>query len=342
MNFIIIFLLSVISLYFYSEIAIKYHLLDKPNERSSHNATTPRGGGIVFISLWIIAVLICYFSNNIPVRIMSSLVLPVAVLSIISFLDDYLELRQSLRLLIHLIVSLLFLCFIDYRAVIPSTSSFSFLIGLNFLMAIFSIWSINLFNFMDGLDGFAAIQSIFIFMITGVFLYAKGNSNLGSLSCLLAFSVMGFLVWNWPTAKIFMGDVGSTSLGLLVVIFMLWASKLEALSPVTYIVLYLPFLFDATVTLMRRMLRGEKWYKAHNNHAYQRLHRAGWSHRKVLLGLIGVDSILGLFVILMENYTNFKYFILTFSLFMMLMIYYQVERIFPMPYTILKNIEQRT
>jgi Fuc2NAc and GlcNAc transferase len=330
MNFLLIFILSTCLVYFYRNLALRYGILDKPNHRTSHDAITPRGGGVVFIGLWLVWVVLSLIQKKISSELCYSLIGPVGLVALVSFFDDYFNLRRRYRLISHLFASMLCLLLLGHMGFDIGSVHISYSIYLYFLIAFIMTWSINLYNFMDGLDGLASTQSVFIFFVSGCLLFYIGNKELGYLSCLLAFSVLGFLVWNWPSAKIFMGDVGSTSLGLSVAVFMLLAEKSHSLSFIIYLMLYLPFITDATLTLLRRIIAGDKWYEAHNNHGFQRLYRSGWSHKQVLLGLITLNLVSIPIVLGAFFYPKYIYSFLVLDIALVGYSYYQIECTFPM------------
>lgn len=327
MKFAFIFLLSAGLIYIYRIIAIKHDIVDTPNHRSSHSETIPRGAGIVFVLLWLFGVMLALAKNDISGPLAFSILYPVSFIAVVSFLDDYYDIPRTVRLLIHLIASTIAVISILGYEFSSYTYFNAFLL---ILLVLTSAWSVNLYNFMDGLDGLAAIQAIFIFSVSGLCLYIHEDTELGYLSLLLAFSVMGFLIWNWPKAKIFMGDVGSTTLGILIIIFACWGYKKGSLSPLIYFIMYLPFLFDATITVFRRMLYGEKWYYAHKSHAFQRLHSAGWSHQNVLFAFIGLCLLDSFFALIAFKYPSSFLCVLLMELLLILGIYISIERIYPM------------
>lgn len=267
------------------------------------------------------------YTNEISYVLSQMILYPVLVLATVSFMDDYFELPRITRFFIHIMSSA---CAIYMVFGFSHTDSYLFNIILGLTLILCSTWSINLFNFMDGLDGLAAVQALSIFFTTGLLLFFQNDMVLGYLSFALAFAVMGFLFWNWPKAKIFMGDVGSTSLGFLIFVFACCAYKRSSLNPVIYFILYLPFIFDATVTMFRRMLYGEKWYHAHKSHAYQRLHAAGWSHQKVLLGFINLCVINFLWALILFFFPRFTGYVLCVEFALIIWIYFKIEKIHPM------------
>jgi Fuc2NAc and GlcNAc transferase len=146
------------------------------------------------------------------------------------------------------------------------------------------VWFINLFNFMDGVDGFASVEAIIICAVFFVFSW-----NLSTI--LLIVCITGFLCWNWSKAKIFMGDVGSTQLGFILVVFGIYFHNTLEFSILNWIMLASPFWFDATLTLFRRWRNGEKLSQGHRKHVYQRIVQMGFSHERVNYFLILINLI---------------------------------------------------
>jgi Fuc2NAc and GlcNAc transferase len=151
------------------------------------------------------------------------------------------------------------------------------------------VWLLNLYNFMDGIDGIAAAETVSVAGSAAVLLMAAGEWEIAVWLACLAFSSAGFLFWNWPPARIFMGDVGSGFLGYELGVCALLTASAGWLSIWTWIILLGAFLTDASVTVLRRMLRGDRWYAAHRSHAYQHAARRWGGHRKVTLAVIIVD-----------------------------------------------------
>jgi Fuc2NAc and GlcNAc transferase len=152
------------------------------------------------------------------------------------------------------------------------------------------VWSLNLFNFMDGIDGIAASEAVFIGVAGGVLVLVGGGSvALATLCLVLAAACSGFLWWNWAPAKIFMGDVGSGFLGFSIAVLALGVARDQPAGPFVWLILGGVFVVDATVTLMRRLWRRERLYEAHRSHAYQCLARRWQSHRRVTLTVTAVN-----------------------------------------------------
>lgn len=309
--------------------ALKKGLVDIPGSRTSHAAPTPRGGGVVFVAVTVIASGILYWYGHIT-RTEIILVTCSFLMATVGVADDYLKLRNSLRFVAQLFVATLFLVLNG----VPETLSLAPLtIPLGVLAwplcVLFIVWSVNLFNFMDGLDAFASMEAIIIFAVLGALGAAAGASHFSILMLILAASIAGFLKWNFPPAKIFMGDGGSYFLGFMIAGAALVSDTGRGIPLMVPITLYALFWFDATVTLTRRMLTGEEWYRAHRSHAYQRLHQAGYSHLAVTGYALLVNAALaGLAV---AGFFHPQYLLILFAaaLTLLAVLYAVVERIRP-------------
>jgi Fuc2NAc and GlcNAc transferase len=273
-------------------------MLEIPNERSLHDIPTPKGGGIAIILTWYIGITILFFLGVIE-RSLYFALLSGIMIALVSLIDDIKGLRPIFRLIFHFVAAIMAFCFLKglRPLVMPD-----FNINYNFLVyplaIIGMVWFINLFNFMDGVDGFASVEVITISCVMFIMSW-------NMITILLIVCVTGFLCWNWPKAKIFMGDVGSTQLGFILVVLGINFHNTLEFSILNWIMLTSPFWFDATLTLFRRWRNNEKISEAHRKHVYQRTVQAGFSHEKVNLLLI----ILNLFIItLIIFYREFKPF----------------------------------
>ena len=294
MIYLILFLISFSLTYFIKNYMIKKSFVASVNERSSHTTPTPHGGGIALAITWFIGLLYLYFIGEIEQNLFYALLFG-AVISIVSFFDDIYELSPKIRLMVQAIVAIGGLCFLG------GFETFTFVI-FDIQNAIFTnifaffmiIWFINLYNFLDGINGYAGSEAVFL-ALAGFILFS-GNHFL-----VLAVAVLGFLFWNWNKAKIFMGDVGSTLLGYNIAIFTIYYANEQASNFWIWIILFGVYWFDATLTLIRRKLNKEKLSLAHKKHGYQRLTQAGWSHYKVTNSSIGLNMILFFIVYLVSN-----------------------------------------
>lgn len=336
-SLIVLGMASVLTIGFYKKIAVKAKLLDHPNERSSHLIPTPRGAGLVFISLWLLFLVALYvqgFSSLQNIQVFAPLVL----LLFFGFLDDYYTISAKLRFVVQIIAALLSLWLIG--GITEWNLGFvSFDFGIVFgtvLALLMFLWSVNLFNFMDGIDGIAAIEALFVLIPGSIWIFLKGGFELGFVMWGLCAVILGFLFWNAPKAKVFMGDSGSLCLGFLIILFALIAQKSFDISLLSWMVLYGLFLFDATFTLARRVLKKEKWFQAHRLHAYQRLHQAGWPQSRVLLAVIIINSALTLIASVMNFYPQFSLIGFLLAVIILAASYGYVERLQPMYKIIVK------
>ncbi len=260
-------------------------ILDHPNDRSSHQSPTPKGGGIVVVTVvltgWIGVAM--YLEGG----AFLTWIIPgaAAALAVLSWVDDLRDLPPITRLLAQIAAVTVVLTLkpgadLFFQGLLPPVLD-------AFVAGVFWVWFINLFNFMDGIDGITCTEALII----GLGLGLIGNGLTGLLGLIIAGSALGFLKWNWYPAKIFLGDVGSVPLGFVLGWLLLdmaddgqWAAAL---------ILPAYYLADATTTLIRRAVRGEIIWHAHRQHFYQQAVQRGLSHGMVSLCVLGV----GLFLI---------------------------------------------
>jgi len=294
MIYIFLFIISFILTYFIKNYAIKKSLVDIPNDRSSHTIPTPHGGGIAIAISWFIGISYLFYFNEIEDSLYYSLMVGV-IISSISYLDDLFELSAKLRLLVQAFVAFLGLYFIGGLDTI-NFGLFSISNPLvTTLFAFFMIvWFINLYNFLDGIDGYAGSEAVFL-GLAGFILFND------SIFLVLVFSVLGFLVWNWHKAKIFMGDVGSTLLGYNIAIFTIYYANQDSMNLWVWVILFGVFWFDATLTLFRRYKNKEKLSQAHRKHTYQRAVQSGLAHDRVVIYSIFINLILFSLVYFISN-----------------------------------------
>lgn len=279
---------SFVLTYFIRRFALKNKIISIPNERSLHVNPTPVGGGLAIVITWYIGITILFFYGFIE-RSLYFALLSGVILAIISFIDDLIELKPIVRLCFHFVTAILAFAFLQglRQLIIPEVEfNYNFLVYPLAIVGI--VWFINLFNFMDGVDGFASLEAITICLV--IYILSGNIINLLLIAC-----ISGFLFWNLPKAKIFMGDVGSTQLGFILVILGIYFHNSYQFSILNWIMLSSPFWFDASLTLYRRWRNGEKLSKSHRKHAYQRIVQSGFSHLKVNLWLL----IINVFVIVM-------------------------------------------
>lgn len=311
-------------------IAQDTRLMDKPNNRSMHSKPTIRGGGLIFIGLALLALpLLCYLTQT-PLQEQLVFIFSILLIATISFLDDLYHLSAKLRFLVQSIVALLIVIFIR-----PAQLDFGFfsLEHSAFIVPFIFIgvlWAINHFNFMDGLDGFCASQAVFLFAAYSVLFTIYGASFYQLFCLIMIFCLIGFLMFNFPPAKLFMGDVGSATLGLITFYIALIAQQKLQIPILFWFMLNGLFLFDATGTLIRRIIKKEKWSAPHRKHAYQRLRQSGVTVPMILLGQLLINAVFLIFVLLFNwQYCTLVPLILV-QTGLIALIYYAIEKKFPM------------
>jgi Fuc2NAc and GlcNAc transferase len=262
--------------------AIRRNMLDIPNARSSHSLPTPRGGGLGIVAAYAAALLCLGVAGLLRVDAVLVLGACGGIVAISGFLDDRHSLPAKARFAAHLAAAGIYVAW-SWHVSAPWLVQAGFgLAGLGALFAVLGLaWSTNLFNFMDGIDGIAASEAVFVSGAGAWISWQHGDPGVtAALGCLGAASG-GFLLWNWPPARIFMGDVGSGFLGLMIPAVELLAAGRGPIPLQVWLILGGLFLADATATLVRRIVRGDRWFEAHRLHAYQHLARRWSSHRRV-------------------------------------------------------------
>ncbi len=265
-------------------ILLRYQILDHPNERSSHLGPTPRGGGIALVAIllpaWLIAVL-----RIDPTDCSWLIAAGVLALAAISWLDDIRGVGPLPRLFVQIVVAATAVAVLKapvFQGLLPPL--------FDRLAAVFLlVWFINLFNFMDGIDGLSAVEAAAIGL--GLFLFGLilGEFGVGQWQALaIAGAALGFLVWNWSPARVFLGDVGSVPIGFMLGWLLLQAASQGAWAAALILPLY--YLADGTITLLRRLIRGANVLAPHRQHFYQQAVRRGHGHARVA-GLVAALNV---------------------------------------------------
>jgi len=270
--------------YFLTRPGGRFQVLDYPNERSLHSTPIPRTGGSAIWAGGFAGVTIALFLRGVHPEI-AWLASATLVVGSVSFLDDRFHVPVGLRLAAHLLaggllmvggLSLHFMRLPGLELALPAA------LGPP-LSLLFIIWMTNLYNFMDGMDGFAGGMAIFGFGTLGLLGFTAGDEHFAAISWAVAAAAGGFFIWNFPPARIFMGDSGSSVLGLMAAALSLWGDRLGLFPLWIAILVFSPFVVDATVTLIKRIARRERFLEAHRGHYYQRLVQLGWGHKKTVL-----------------------------------------------------------
>jgi Fuc2NAc and GlcNAc transferase len=288
----ILFVVSALSLLCtlcVKKIAIK----DIPNHRSSHTVPVPTGGGVAIVVSFFVGAFWMFHQDMIPSELFFA-ILSSLLLVAVGVVDDLLGLSPKIRFVAQLVTLVLAFYFLGVF------ERFSFVVvGLLLFMA---IWLINLYNFMDGIDGYAGSEAVFV-SIGAYLIYEE------KIFLILIASVIGFLIFNWQRASIFMGDVGSTFLG-----FFFGVMALEHLHSLNDLLIWITllniFIFDASLTLLERIKNKENIFDAHRKHAFQRLVRGGFSHQRVVLLSMALN--VAVLILLLLSKDHLKLLILLF------------------------------
>jgi len=319
---IIAFLISLIGTYFVRRLAFKNKVVDIPNERSSHSIPTPRGGGLAIVVAFYVGLFFIFYLKLIDKNLFFAL-LSGFPLIIVSIIDDLKDVSPKIRIFMQFISSFLVIYFIGGIQIIDLgfyTITNKYLLIPISLIGI--LWFINLYNFLDGIDGYASIEAIFIAL--AIFLFADNMESL-----LLIFSVIGFLFWNWPKAKIFMGDVGSTMLGFILIVLGIYYNNSSQFSIICWLIISSLFWFDATITLFRRVLNRETLSIAHKKHAYQRIVLSGFSHQKTLIYSIIINIIIFGLTLLSALFFKYAFIFFTLNIIVLYIIIKIVDKKYP-------------
>ncbi len=258
--------------------------LDHPNARSLHSAPVPRTGGLGVLGGILIALLVAGAMGAVPIEL-GWIIAALALVAGISFVDDLGHLSPLVRMVAHVLAAIVLILgglsseIIDLPGMIIGLP---FVVGAG-LTLLFIVWMINLYNFMDGLDGLAGGMAIIGFSALAILGWLGGAPIYASAALCVAAAAAGFLAVNFPPARIFLGDSGASGLGLLAAAFSLWGAQSGLFPLWTAGLIFSPFIVDATWTLLTRLARRERFWEAHRSHHYQRLVLVGWSHRKTLL-----------------------------------------------------------
>lgn len=311
--------------------ALRNSILDVPNERSSHTTPTPRGGGGAIAVAALGGIGVAGLLGWIPAVLAAGFFGGGLLVAAVGWVDDQDHVPAPLRAAVHTAAAGVVLWSIrGLPEVRLGELTFDFGWGGSLLGLISIVWLTNLYNFMDGIDGLAASEATSVAVIAAILLSLTGAPGLAAVSWIIAAAAAGFLLWNWPPARIFMGDVGSGLLGFLFGAMAVASEAGGALPAVVWALLLGVFVVDATATLLRRMIRRERWSSAHREHAYQRSVRAGFTHGQVSTAVLVLNLFLGLAAGVAVARPRWQPLILAVSYCLLLLLYYVVERAHPM------------
>jgi len=270
--------------------AMAKSLLDVPNERSSHSVPTPRGGGVAIVFTFLAALPILTLLGLLSPAPMYGLLGAGVLVAILGFADDHGHIAARWRLLGHFAAAGWALFWLDGMAPVSFFGSAIDLGVVGIVLAlVYLVWMLNLYNFMDGIDGLASVEAICACLGSCVVYGLTGHVDYMWVALTLSAAVGGFLYSNFPPARIFMGDAGSGFLGLVLAVLSLHAAWASGELFWSWVILLGVFIVDATWTLIRRLLNGDKVYQAHRSHAYQYASRKYGSHKVVVFTVICIN-----------------------------------------------------
>jgi Fuc2NAc and GlcNAc transferase len=274
-------------------------VLDVPNDRSLHAEPTPRGGGLAIAATFLVGATVLSISGLVSGDVVVALLGGGAMVVVVGWIDDRRGLPAFARVAAHAAAAAWALMWLggvdrlqlgDHVLNLGAAGSLGAVVGI--------VWWINLYNFMDGIDGIAGGHALTVGIGAAVLMTAMHGSAFAILPVLLAGAAAGFLVLNWEPASVFMGDAGSGFLGFAFAVLAVASERAGALPIAYWVLLSGVFVFDSTVTLLRRVLRGESWYTAHRRHAYQRLVSLGYPHASVAGGVVLINVLICVLLLL--------------------------------------------
>jgi Fuc2NAc and GlcNAc transferase len=312
--------------------ALRNAVLDVPNQRSSHRVPTPRGGGLAIAVVVLGATVGAALGGLIPREVATALAGGGALVATVGWIDDHRPLPARWRVLSYGAAAVWALAWLggmprlDFGLFHVPLGWAGWLVG-----GLAIVWFTNLYNFMDGIDGIAGGEAALAGAIGAGLLLAAGEPGLALIAITLSAAGAGFLLWNWAPARIFMGDVGSCTIGFVFVVLTVASENRQAVPALAWAILLGVFAFDATVTLVRRVARGERWAEAHHVHAYQRAVQSGRTHGQVAGAALLLTLLLGILAAVGWRLPAALPFVLLGAGVLLAGVYVAVERLRPMP-----------
>ena len=268
--------------------ALRVRLVAVPVSRSAHSTSVPVGGGVSIVALTLLVIVYCYFTDQIPANEFAALMAAV-VIAIMGIVDDIKQLNVRWRIPAQFLASAFVVyCLGDVPAIDFGLFIFSESILLNVLAVFALVWLLNLYNFMDGIDGIAATELIVVNLVS-LIIVINSDSALTLIFASFSAAAGGFLLWNWAPAKIFMGDVGSSFIGFTLGVMALLSLHHGSMTIWTWVLLLGVFIVDATLTLLVRYRSKQRWHEGHASHAYQNAARHYKSHAKVTITVVLIN-----------------------------------------------------
>ena len=261
---------------------IRHRILDHPNHRSAHTVSTPRGGGLALAATVLAGIALFAAQRIVDGQVAAAIGGGGAAIVLVGWIDDRRGLSAGTRALVHVAAAAWAVWWVGgLPSIRLGSTTLSLGVGGSVFAVLLIAWTTNLYNFMDGIDGIAAVEAATVGGVAGALLLLQGQLALGVIAGLVAASSVGFLRWNWQPAKVFMGDCGSGFLGFVFGTLCIASEARGALPLVAWLIILGVFVFDATATLLRRVARGDPLAEAHRLHAYQRLETSGVTHAQI-------------------------------------------------------------
>lgn len=279
--------LTYLLAHLYRIAAIALHIVDQPNHRSAHEDVVPTGSGVSFILVFCLALMLIIQAEWGAPSLIFQLLPPLLLVAVVGFVDDLKPVPWWIRAPIHVLSAGWIILMVGFPTLNVLGHNFELGLAGSLFGVAALVWLLNLYNFMDGIDGIAMGEAVFVLAAASILAVFTTAENINQPILVLLSCCVGFLVINWPKARVFMGDAGSGFLGLMFGILIL----AETLIPLwAWLILLGWFITDACLTIAIRLIRGEKIHEAHNVHAYQHLNRAVGT-RNTLFVILGINLI---------------------------------------------------
>lgn len=311
--------------------ALRRDMVDVPNGRSSHLVPTPRGGGLAIVTALSVAIGVSLFLDWISANLFLALTGGGLLVALTGWIDDHRSLSPSTRLISHFAAGLWAVYWVGGLSTARIGIGELHLGAAGPVLGVVGlVWLLNLYNFMDGIDGLAAVEGVMVGVGGAILAAMTATTDVAIVSLLIGCASAGFMIWNWAPARIFMGDIGSGFLGYVIGVTALASDEAGGPSLIIWLLLLGVFIFDATVTLVRRTLNRERLSTAHRRHAYQRAVQAGRSHAEVTATVAVINlSLFGLALTTLLN-PRWIWLVLCSACALLIAVYSAVEQTRPM------------
>ncbi len=310
--------------------AVRKAIVDVPNERSLHSQPTPRGGGVAIALVVFVSIGGAWAAGLITSRVVAAFLGGGGAVALIGWWDDRHEIPAAARILVHFMAAGWALYWLGgFPSLDLGGRTVNLGLSGSLIAAIAIVWLINLYNFMDGSDGLAGAEAVCVALVGAGILFWSRQNGLALISLAIAGAAIGFLIHNWSPARIFMGDVGSGLLGFLFAALAIAADRQQELPLLAWVILLGVFVMDATVTLVRRVSRGERWYAAHRTHAYQRLAQTGWTHGRIAAGVCVLNFVLSCLAVVAVIEPELLLLMVASAACLLALLYLRIEKLAP-------------